>query len=458
MADPLKFISPLDFRYAKRELKEKAMRYLSEGAKIRYELEVEAAYIKALAEMHICPKEIVKEVEQASKSITAEHVQKEEEKTRHETKALVNCLKASVSERAKPFIHLGLTSCDVIDTANALRYKHFVTEALIPELRALEKLLIELALRHKATVQIGRTHGQHAEPITFGFALAEYVHRLGTRIVEIESKSNALHGKISGCVGAYNAIALFCRDAEKLEELTLKFLGLKPARYSTQIVPREPLADFMHALISTMGVLANLADDFRHLQRSEIAEVAEFFASEQVGSSTMPHKRNPVAFENIKSFWKAFVPRMLTVYMDQISEHQRDLTNSASERFIPEILFACLYVSHRTKNALAKLYVDERAMLRNLKSASDKIVAEPLYILLALQGMPNAHEEIRRLALRAGNESLLELALKDKLLKKYLDNIPEEKLALLREPSRYTGFAERKTEKICGYWKKKLGL
>jgi adenylosuccinate lyase len=416
MINACEFISPLDFRYAKRELKEKAMRYLSEEAKIRYELQVEAAYIKALAKLNICPKEIVREVEQASKSITAEHVQREEEKTRHETKALVNCLKASVSERAKPFIHLGLTSYDVIDTANALRYKHFVKKALIPELRVLEKLLIELALRHKATPQIGRTHGQHAEPITFGFALAEYVHRLGTRILEIEKKSDALQGKISGCVGAYNAITLFCKDAERLEELTLKFLGLKPARYSTQITPREPLADFVHALISTMGVLANLADDIRHLQRSEIAEVAEFFASEQVGSSTMPHKRNPVAFENIKSFWKAFVPRMLTVYMDQISEHQRDLTNSASERFVPEILFACLYVSHRMKNAIAKLYVDEEAMLHNLKSSSDKIVAEPLYILLALQGLPDAHEEIRRLALKAGNSNLLELAFKDRLL------------------------------------------
>jgi len=451
-------LSPLDFRYMRHELKEKAGRYLTEEAKIRYEAKVEAAYVRALAELGLCTKETAEEVNRAAKEITAELVHREEEKTRHETKALVNCLKALVSERAKPYIHIGLTSYDVVDTANALRYKLFAEKVLIPELNALEKALIKLAVHHRATVQIGRTHGQHAEPITFGFALAEYVHRLGTRVIELERTASNLSGKISGCVGAYNAITLFQKDAEKLEKLTLNFLGLNPALCSTQITPREPFADFMHAVVSTMGVLANLADDLRHLQRSEIAEVAEFFASEQVGSSTMPHKKNPVAFENIKSFWKAFVPRMLTIYMDQISEHQRDLTNSASERFVPEMLFACLYVSHRMKSAIAKLYVDNNAMLRNIKNASNRIIAEPLYILLSLQGVHDAHERVRKLSMNAGNKNLLELAAKDNILKKYLDNIPDEKLAILRRPWLYTGLAEKKTLDICNYWEKKLGL
>lgn len=458
MQNPFELISPLDFRYAKGKLFEKAKEYLSEEARIKYCLEVEVAYIKALAEKGICSKAIAKEVEKAAKNINAEQVYREEEKTKHDVKALVNCLKALVGEEAKPFIHLGLTSYDVVDTANSLRYKHFVERVLLPEAKALEKELIKLALEHKRTLQIGRTHGQFAEPITFGFALAYYVERLGNRIVAIENTKDALIGKISGAVGAYNAISLLCDNPEELEKTTLKILGLKQARCSTQIAPREPLVDLMNAIISMLGVLANLADDMRHLQRSEIAEVAEFFGGTQVGSSTMPHKQNPISFENIKSFWKVFAPRMLTIYMDQISEHQRDLSNSASSRFNQEILFAGYYVSNRMLKAILKLYINSDAMQKNFEKAKSSIIAEPLYVLLSLQGLSDAHEKIRHLTLKSKNENLLELAMKDPELKKYLQRLDSKSINLLREPSKYMGIAEKKTEKICKYWKKTLGL
>ena len=458
MRNTFELISPLDFRYAKGKLFEKAKPFLSEEARIKYCLEVEAAYVKALAEKGICSKAIAEEVELASKRINAEQVYREEEKTKHDVKALVNCLKAAVSEEAKPFIHLGLTSYDVVDTANSLRYKHFVERVLLPELKALEKELIKLALEHKRTLQIGRTHGQFAEPITFGFALAYYVERLGNRIVAIEAAKEELAGKISGAVGAYNAISLFCDRPEELEQITLKILGLKQARCSTQIAPREPLVDLMNAIISMLGVLANLADDIRHLQRSEIAEVAEFFGSEQVGSSTMPHKRNPISFENIKSFWKAFMPRMLTIYMDQISEHQRDLSNSASSRFTQEILFASYYASNRMLRAISKLYVDSKAMRKNFEKAKDKIIAEPLYVLLSLQGLSDAHERIKRLALKANNKNLLELAMNDPELKPYMQKIAATSMLLLKNPEKYIGIAEQKTTAVCEYWEKKLGL
>lgn len=441
-------ISPLDFRYAKGELAERAKRYLSEEAKIAYELKVELAYIEALAELGVCEANIVKEVEEAARNIKAEHVYEEEKITKHETKALVNCLKRRVSGNAKLFIHLGLTSYDVIDTANALRYKDFVQKELIPKLKELESTLIKLALKYKSATQIGRTHGMFAEPITFGFAMAEYVERLGTRILAIEEASSKLCGKIKGAVGAYNSLCLLCDKPEKLEKLTLEKLGLKPARYSTQILPREYFADLMHAVVSTMGILANLADDMRHLQRSEIAEVEEYFAREQVGSSAMPHKRNPVTFENIKSFWKEFVPRMLTVYMDQISEHQRDLSNSASERFLPEILFACYYMSHRAKTAMEKIRVNKNALKRNFENAKEKIIAEPLYILLSLQRIPDAHERVRKALLESDKKEL----------KKLIEKIPKEKRLLLEKPEKYTGLAEEITVEICNYWKEKLKL
>ncbi|MCX8190122.1 MAG: lyase family protein [Candidatus Diapherotrites archaeon] len=456
--DKFHLISPLDFRYMRSDLADKAIAYLSEEAKIKHEIEVEVAYVRALSYFGICKKELYKEIQKAGKKITAELICDEESKTGHETKALVNVLSTNVSSEAKKFIHLGLTSCDVLDTANALRFKRYTEKVLLPEAKSLEKLLIKLAIQNKKTFQIGRTHGQHAEPITFGFFLAQYVSRLGQRILAIENASSNLKGKISGAVGAYNALSLFCNDPLKLEAKTLSYLGLKPSESSTQILPREYFADLVHALLSTLGVIANLADDMRHLQRSEIGEVAEHFGSTQVGSSAMPHKRNPITFENIKSIWKAFSPRILTVYMDQISEHQRDLTNSASERFLPEMLFACTYAIRQMRKALEKLYVDEKAMLNNLSKSSQKTISEALYVLLALQGLENAHEHVRRIAFNLQKGSLIDAALKDKELLPYIKKIPQAKLKYLQNPKNYLGLAEKKTERICKNWEKILGF
>src|SRR2546428_787677 len=161
--------------------------------------------------------------------------------------------------------------------------------------------------------------------------------------------------------------------------------------------------------------MANLADDMRQLQRSEIGEVAESFAAEQVGSSTMPHKRNPVSFENVKSIWKAMAPRVLTTYMDQISEHQRDLTNSASQRFLGEILAATAYAAARLAQSLDGMRVDRDRLKANLALSRSTIAAEPLYVLLAKYGHPDAHAAVRRLTIEAerGSRPLLAVAMRD---------------------------------------------
>jgi adenylosuccinate lyase len=258
-----------------------------------------------------------------------------------------------------------------------------------------------IALREKDTLQIGRTHGQHAEPVTFGLAVAGFASRLGGRIQQLERTAKALPGKFSGPVGAYNAAAVVLENPLGFEATVLSGLGLKPAPSSSQIVEPEPLADLGHAAVSAFGVLANLSDDFRHLQRSELAEVFEFFESAQVGSSTMPHKRNPMNFENVKSFWKAFMPRMTTLYMDQVSEHQRDLTNSASQRFFPEMLAGLYLSSTRLNRVLGKIKVDTARMRHNFDLSKNAILAEPLYILLALHQHPDAHEAVRQLTILA---------------------------------------------------------
>ncbi len=237
-------------------------------------------------------------------------------------------------------------------------------------------------------------------------------------------------------------------------------MGLAASPYSTQIVEAEFLTDYIHALISTFGVLANLADDMRHLQRTEIAEVGEAFESEQVGSSTMPHKRNPWNFENVKSMWKAFAPRMQTVYADQISEHQRDLSNSASGRFLSEVVVALVSTVKRLHRVMSRLVTDSERMQKNFAMTADMIAAEPAYILLAAAGHPDAHEAVRKLTLEAQRtaQPFVELLESSAELASYLQEFTESQRALLRDPSLYTGIAAEKTVQVCQMWEERLGL
>ena len=204
MIDIFDNISPMDFRYYGRNRKifEKLQPYLSESAFIKYALRVEAALTNALAKNKICSVKIAQEVEKASRQVTPEEVYAEEDRIKHNIRALANCIRNKVSEEARPFVHFTSTSYDIIATADALRYKDFGNNALVPELLKLQSILIDIALREKGTVQIGRTHGQHAEPITFGFAIAQYVSRLGSSILKIRRASNNLRGKMAGAVGA----------------------------------------------------------------------------------------------------------------------------------------------------------------------------------------------------------------------------------------------------------------
>ncbi|MBM3148177.1 MAG: adenylosuccinate lyase, partial [Actinobacteria bacterium] len=295
-------------------------------------------------------------------------------------------------------------------------------------------------------------------PITFGFAIASYVSRLGGRIEAIRAAGQALRGKISGGVGAHNAQCLFVDDPLEFEREVLAELGLEPSISSSQIAEPEPMTDLMHALVSTLGVLANLGDDMRNLQRTEISEVAEEFTADQVGSSTMPHKRNPWNFENIKSFWKAFMPRMVTVYMDQISEHQRDLSNSASARFMPEIIVALVATARRANRLMGKLVTDPKQMRRVFDLSEGMSAAEPAYILLAACGHPDAHEASRKLTLeaQATGKPFAEVFLASEELQPYIAQFTQKQKDLVRHIESYTGIAAEKTERICGVWRGRL--
>ena len=455
-------VSPLDFRYYGRSRKifEKLQPYLSESAAIKYALKVEEALTKVLAKRNICSNEVAEEVSKACKQVTPEEIYQEEDRIKHNIRALTNSIRSRVSDKAKPYVHFTTTSHDIICTADAVRYNEFTENVLLPELIKFEKILIELALREKNTVQIGRTHGQHAEPITFGFAVAQYVSRFGNSILKIKKYSQNLRGKIAGAVGAYNASHLFFNDPEEFEKEVLAELNIKPSPISTQVVEAEFIVDYVNAVVTSFGILANLSDDMRHLQRSEIAEVGEVFEAKQVGSSTMPHKRNPINFENVKSMWKAVMPRIITAYSDQISEHQRDLTNSASMRFIPEILTAYFVSVNRLNRVMSKLVVDKANMKKNFDQNKEMIIAEPLYILLAAFNHPDAHEYVREKTLESQKtgKPLKEIIKKDDSIKKYLDKFNKKQLEILNKPEKYLGIAAEKTEKVCEKWKKEFKL
>lgn len=447
-------ISPLDFRYRIPELEP----YFTEEACIQYQLKVEVTLAKIFARYSICSQKVYREIAQAAKKITAAEVYKEDQKTKHTPRAMVNCLQRRISSEARRFVHLGATSSDIYDTANAMRLRDATRDIILPDLIKFEKQLIKLALKEKDTLQIGRTHGQHAVPITFGFALAEYISRLGNTILEIKYANDNLKGQFSGATGSYNALSLITPDPQKLEREVLAELSLSPASHSTQIVEPEFLANHTHSLTLAFGVIANFVRDMRHLQRTEIAEIGEGFSKQQVGSSTMPHKRNPVTFEHVEGLWKELMPRMITLYLDQVSEHQRDLSNYSSSRFVFEIAHGLDACVRRLHTAIDNLVVNREKMKQNFQISNTTIIAEPLYILLALAGHPNAHEAVRELTLRAEKEKvdLPTLLNQDKKLKSYLTKIPPEKLQFLSHPEKYIGLAPRKTEQVCKYWLKRI--
>ncbi len=447
-------IHPTDYRYNVDELEE----YLSPAALLRYMLHVECAYINALAKQGVCSSKIAKEYEKAASKVTFQRVQQLEAKLKHDIKAIVEALKEQVSPEAKPFCHLGLTSYDTVVNAHAMVLKDVTAKLILPALVETMNQLIQIALQHKSTVQIGRTHGQHAEPTTFGYSMANYIERLGMGIWRIKLAAETFGGKIGGAVGTRASLGLLA-NAAKIETETLKLLNLTQINAPTQITNQEELANYYSQLLLSFGTLADLANDFRQLQRTEIAEISEGTTERQVGSSTMPQKRNPIGWENIVSHYKATLPRLITAYLNLISEHQRDLTDSAANRYLlAEILNSFLYSTRRCSSLLKRLEVDSQRMRKNLQSNATFELAEPAYILLARSGVANAHEVIKRIAQQAHQRGILfrEALLSNETFRRCFRSLPSEQQQLFEDSSKYIGRAVLATEAVCRYWKQKL--
>lgn len=447
-------LSPTDYRYSVKELAP----YLSEESFIKYKSIVEAALAKVLARRKLISEGAAEEIRKSSEQVRAKDVYEEESKTGHDIIAQVNLIRKGVGEEAKTGVHRTATSYDIVDTAKALRYKDAFEKVILPDMVALERAWITMTKSEKDSLQIGRTHLQHAEPITFGFAIAWYVSRFGMGAMKIREAEKNLDGKFSGAVGAYNASSLFVDDPEEFEKEVLSELGLKTSEISTQIVQPEPMTDLMHYVVSSYTVLANWADDMRNLQRPEIAEIGQPRGKDVSRSSTMPHKANPVGLENIKSLWKATMPYMFMMHLDQISDHQRDLTNSASQRYVPQLLTQFDYSVRRATRISKNLQPHIQNMLKNFKISADKSIAEPLHLLLSAYGHPNSHEYVGKLADEsyATGTALTKLVLEDKSLQPYLKRFTPKQMEIINDPSKYVGIAASKAEKIANIWEERM--
>lgn len=454
-SDAYSNIDPLDGRYFDAEI----ARYLSEEARVRYQAYVEAALARALAIHGVCSESVFDEIESASRTVTAQKVAEEEQITRHDVKALVNVIKRNVSDEAKPFVHFMATSNDIVNTAANLQYQHVMKRVVAPQLKTLILTLIAKAEEYKATAQIGRTHGQHAVPITFGYALAEYVDRLGGSYERLIELTEGLPGKFSGAVGAYNAHTVFVDDPKAFELTLLESVGLKPARYATQIIAPEHVMRVLDELSVTAGIMANLATDMRHLQRSEIAEVREEFSADQAGSSTMAHKRNPVSFENVASLFKQSLGQITSAKFNLVSEHQRDLTDSAAARFYPVLFASVNTMARRLNKTMERIGVNEEMLEKNLDSSGGAIAAEPLYLFLAKSGLAEAHEVAKEMSQTAldSHTTLLSQMASDERTAELLGKLSDREKSIFENPrENYRGLATEQTEDIIAHWRQRL--
>ncbi|MEM3874660.1 MAG: adenylosuccinate lyase [Candidatus Bathyarchaeia archaeon] len=439
-------ILPIDTgRYGTPEMR----RIFEEENRVQKMLDVEAALAWAHAEVGNIQREDAKRIMAAAslKYVKIERIKEIEREIKHDVMALVKAL-AEASGPSGAYVHLGATSYDIVDTATALQLKEAL-ELIERRLNDFEKVLMEKALRHKETLMMGRTHGQHALPITLGFKFAVWMREVSRHIERLrQCRERVIVGKMSGAVGTQAGLS---ENAMRIQELVMQRLGIKAADISTQIVQRDRHAELVCLLALIASSLENFATEIRELQRPEIGELAEPFEVErQVGSSTMPHKRNPELCERVCGL--ARIVRSLTVpaLENVVTWHERDLTQSSAERFIiPEACILVDYMLFLMTNVVANLYVNEERMRQNIELTQGRAMSEAVMIALTKKGLSRqeAHELLRRLTIKSETEKrpFKEVLLEDKVVSKKLS---EKEIDEALNPRNYLGTALKQVELI----------
>jgi adenylosuccinate lyase len=372
----------------------------SEERKLARWLEVELAALEAWAELGAVPADAVAEIRAAARPPSAERVAELERRTQHDTAAFVDAVAEQLGESGRWF-HYGLTSSDVVDTALALQVRD-AGQLLLAGLERAFAAVVSRADRHKDDVCIGRTHGVHAEPTTFGLKLAGWAFELDRARARLRSALEGMRvGKLSGAVGTYSAT-----DPE-LERIACERLALEPEPVSTQIVPRDRHAELLAALALVASSLERFAVEIRHLARTEVGEVAEPFGKGQKGSSAMPHKRNPVVAERICGLARVVRAAAVVGFENVALWHERDISHSSAERIVlPDAFLALDYMLDRFAWLVEGLVVRTERMRRNLEAGHGLFFSQRLLLALVDSGLArdDAYRLVQRHALRAWDE------------------------------------------------------
>ncbi len=433
---------PLEFRYGRPEVRE----LFSRRRRLARALSVEAALAATEAELGMVPREAAEAIHAAVRSgrVELERVDALEAELRHDVMAITRAL-AEVSGPGGGWVHFGATSADITDTAMALEHEEALG-VLRQDLTELARVLLALAREHRATPEVGRTHGQHAVPTSFGYKMAggaAEILRHRARLDELRPRLAC--GKMAGAVGTG---ASFGDHAAAVESGVMRRLSLRADEAPTQIVSRDRIAEFTNFLALVAGSCERLSTEVRNLQRTEIAEVSEpFDEAKQVGSSTMAQKRNPMTSENVTSLARLVRAFALPPLENMALWHERDLANSANERVVvPHAVLLTDDMLQKLVAVFGGLTVDRTRMAELLAAGEGTSMTESLMLALAAKGVPRsrAHELLRQLTRGRGAP----LATRAAESAEIRDHLTPEEIARCLDPGTYVQAAAAKTDRV----------
>ena len=390
-------------------------RIWSEENRFRTWLTVEVAATETLAEAGLVPKDAARAIREKA-DFSLERIHAIEAEVRHDVIAFTTAVAEIVGPEARWF-HYGLTSNDVVDTAQALLLGQ-ASRIILQDLRNLIEVLERRAFEFKDTPMVGRTHGVHAEPITFGLKLANWFDEAQRDLARFQRAAEEMRvGKFSGAVGN------FAHLSPELEEKICARLGLKAAPITSQVIQRDLHATYMATLAVIACTLDKIATEIRHLQRTEVREAEEYFSEKQKGSSAMPHKRNPVTCEQISGLARVVRANTQAAFENVALWHERDISHSSVERIIlPDSTTLLDYMLAKTTNLVDTMFVYPERMLHNLESSGGLVFSGQLLLDLVEHGVSReeAYRMVQRHAMRAWQEgrNFRELVLKDKEISK----------------------------------------
>ncbi len=399
-------------------------------------LDVEIAACESMAEEGLIPGDALETIKKKAK-FSVSRILEIEEETKHDVIAFLTNVEEHVGPDSR-YIHLGLTSSDILDTSFALLLKEAM-EMIIQGVNHLMDVLRRRAFEHRDTLMIGRSHGIHAEPITFGLKLALWYSEMKRNQKRLEDALEVIsHGKLSGAVGT------FANISPKIEAMTMKRLGLRPAEISTQIIQRDRHAQYFTSLAILAGTLEKMAVELRHLQRTEVLEAEEAFSKGQKGSSAMPHKKNPVGSENISGLARLVRANSLASMENMPLWHERDISHSSVERVIgPDSTILADYMVHRMTGIIDRLVVHSDRMLENLNRMKGLIFSQQVLMKLATKGLERqqAYVMVQRNAMKVWEQGreFKSVIQKDREITRYLNKDEIEEIFDLAYHLKFVG-------------------